>query len=965
MANRVKGITIEIDGNVTGLDKALKGVNSNIRSTSQALKDVERLLKIDPKNTELLAQKQKLLSEAVGQTKDKLTQLQAAEKKAKEALENGDLGQDKYDALQREIIETENELKKLEDQQKSTETAINGSTQTMSDKMKAAGGAFQDAGTKLNDISGKMKDAGKTMTTHVTAPIAAGAAGAVAAFKEIDNASDILIQKTGAQGKAFEDMKAIMEDIATTIPVDFETAANAVGEVNTRFGVTGDQLQDLSTRFVEFSELNNTDVPTSIDNTQKALSAFGLGAESAGMLLDVLNRTGQNTGVSMDALTAGLIQNGAAFQEMGLSIDQATVFMGQMETSGANSETVMQGLRKALKNAAEDGVPLNQALQDLQNTIQNGKGGVDGLTAAYELFGKSGDQIYAAVKNGTLDFTQLASSQSILKDSTDSVSKAYKDTVDPMEQAKMAMNDAKVVGADLVTTAMPMIKDALEGLREILKDLKNWWDGMSEGEQQNILKFVAIAAVVGPVLSVLGSLIGIIGGISTALGFLTTTTITFEGVAFPIIAIIAAIIAAVTAVILVIQNWGKITDWLSGIWEGFKEGVSKIWNGIASVVGGVVDGIKNTVGKAWEGIKSVTGTVFGAVKDFIGGAFNKAKDFVGGAVSNIKDGVSGAWDKVKSKTSEVFGNVKNFIVDNFTKSKEAQEKVVSKIKDGVVGAWNTIKSKTSEVFGSVKNAIVDNFNKSKQAQENILGKMKDGIGNAWNTIKSKTSSAFGSIKEAITNHMSNAAKNNAKFGNAISNKLSGAWDAIKSKTGSTFSSIKDTMGDLMGGARDKVKGAIDKIRGFFNFKWSLPKIKLPHFKKHGKFSLNPPQVPSFSVDWYDKAMKTGRILKGATIFGMMNGKLLGGGESGSETVVGTKSLMGMIHDAVTSAMNAIRSMSGNSSYATALQPAGVKVSYGDINMTIHGAPGQDVKELADIVSDRIRTAYDREAKTWA
>ena len=965
MANRVKGITIEIDGNVTGLDKALKGVNSNIRSTSQALKDVERLLKIDPKNTELLAQKQKLLSEAVGQTKDKLTQLQAAEKKAKEALENGDLGQDKYDALQREIIETENELKKLEDQQKSTETAINGSTQTMSDKMKAAGGAFKDAGTKLNDVSDKMKDAGKTMTTHVTAPIAAGAAGAVAAFKEIDNASDILIQKTGAQGKAFEDMKAIMEDIATTIPVDFETAANAVGEVNTRFGVTGDQLQDLSTRFVEFSELNNTDVPTSIDNTQKALSAFGLGAESAGMLLDVLNRTGQNTGVSMDALTAGLIQNGAAFQEMGLSIDQATVFMGQMETSGANSETVMQGLRKALKNAAEDGVPLNQALQDLQGTIENGKGGVDGLTAAYELFGKSGDQIYAAVKNGTLDFTQLASSQSILKDSTDSVSKAYKDTVDPMEQAKMAMNDAKLIGADIATTAMPMIKDALEGLRDLLKDLKNWWDGLSQGQQESILKFTMIAAVVGPILGILGSLIGIISGVSTVIGVLTTAIGALEATALPIIAIIAAIIAAIAAIVLVIKNWGKITEWLGGLWEGFKDTVGKIWNGIASVVGGIVDGIKNTVGKAWEGIKSVTGTVFGAVKDFIGGAFNKAKDFVGGAVSKIKDGVSGAWDKVKSKTSEVFGNVKNFIVDNFNKSKEAQEKAVSKIKDGVVSAWNSIKSKTSEVFGSVKNAIVDNFNKSKQAQENILGKMKDGIGSAWNTIKSKTSSAFGSIKEAITNHMSNAAKNNAKFGNAISNKLSGAWDAIKSKTGSTFSNIKDTMGDLMGGARDKVKGAIDKIRGFFNFKWSLPKIKLPHFKKHGKFSLNPPQVPSFSVDWYDKAMKTGRILKGATIFGMMNGKLLGGGESGSETVVGTKSLMGMIHDAVTSAMNAIRSMSGNSSYATALQPAGVTVSYGDINMTIHGAPGQDVKELADIVSDRIRTAYDREAKTWA
>ena len=422
MANRIKGITIEIDGDITGLDKSLKGVNANIRNTSKALKDVERLLKIDPKNTELLAQKQKLLAQAVDQTKDKLKQLKDAEVQAKEALEKGDLGQDKYDALQREIIETENSLKKLETQYKDTSAAMEGSAQSLSEKLKAGG-------EKAQEIGGKMKEVGTTVTTHVTAPIVAGAAASVAAFNEVDAAMDIIVQKTGASGQALEEMKTIAEDMATTIPTSFENAATAVGEVNTRFGVTGTELEDLSTRFVKFAELNNVDVSGSIDNTQKALSAFGLGADSAGMLLDVLNRVGQNTGVSMDALTSGLIQNGAAFQEMGLSIDQATVFMGQMEKSGANSETVMQGLRKAMKNATEDGIPLNQALADLQNTIKNGKGSMDGLTASYDLFGKSGDQIYAAVKNGTVDFTALASSQSILADSADSVGKAYEGTI--------------------------------------------------------------------------------------------------------------------------------------------------------------------------------------------------------------------------------------------------------------------------------------------------------------------------------------------------------------------------------------------------------------------------------------------------------------------------------------------------------------------------------------------------------
>jgi phage-related minor tail protein len=107
MANRIKGLTVEIDGSTTGLDKALKNVNSTIRNTQTQLKDVQRLLKLDPSNTELLSQKQRLLKDAIGETKEKLETLKTAQEQAKKQLEEGTLGQDKYDALQREIEETE------------------------------------------------------------------------------------------------------------------------------------------------------------------------------------------------------------------------------------------------------------------------------------------------------------------------------------------------------------------------------------------------------------------------------------------------------------------------------------------------------------------------------------------------------------------------------------------------------------------------------------------------------------------------------------------------------------------------------------------------------------------------------------------------------------------------------------------------------------------------------------------
>lgn len=167
------------------------------------------------------------------------------------------------------------------------------------------------------------------------------------------------------------------------------------------------------------------------------------------------------------------------------------------------------------------------------------------------------------------------------------------------------------------------------------------------------------------------------------------------------------------------------------------------------------------------------------------------------------------------------------------------------------------------------------------------------------------------------------------------------WDEIiakgkdlLSKITETFTNIKNTVTEKINAARDAVKNAIDRIKSFFNFTWKLPHLALPHLTITGGFSLFPPSVPKFSVSWYAKAMKNGMILNNPTIFGMMNGKLLGGGEAGSETVVGTNSLMSMISKAVSQASPTI-------------------------NMTIN-AQDQNVYQLADIVIDRLVQQTQRE-----
>lgn len=372
--------------------------------------------------------------------------------------------------------------------------------------LKTAGGKMQAAGKRMSVF-------GATMTKRVTMPIVAIGAASIKAFNDVKKGLNIVTQKTGATGQALADMHQSVKTLSTEIPASFEEIGTAVGEVNTRFNITGQELEDLSGQFVKFAKVNGTDVNNSIDTTQKALAAFGLEAKDAEGLLDTMTRVGQNTGVSMETLMNGLVQNGTAFQQLGLSIEQSVGLMGQLDKSGANSETVMMGLRRALKNAAKEGVPLDKALGDLQKSILDGKDGMDGLNTAYELFGRSGDQIYGAVKNGTIDFTKLGDAA---EDASGVLDRTFEATLTPAEKFQRTLNSMKVTGYEFGNTALSMLAPALEKLSKKAKDLSEKWQNMDGHSKEMVIKFAAIAAAAGPAISIIGKFATVIGTIASS-----------------------------------------------------------------------------------------------------------------------------------------------------------------------------------------------------------------------------------------------------------------------------------------------------------------------------------------------------------------------------------------------------------------------------------------------------------------
>lgn len=605
----------------------------------------------------------------------------------------------------------------------------------------ALGQALQETGGKLEEIGGKVTQVGEGLTKSVTAPIVGVGAAAIKAFSEVDKGADAIVRKTGATGEQLKAMQTSMENLATSMPTTFEEAGNAIGEVNTRFGVTGEQLETLSGQFLKFAQLNGTDVSGSIDKVQTVMSAFNLDVEDAGAVLDTLNKVAQDTGINVDTLASGLVTNGAALRGLNLDAAQSATLLGQLEKSGIDTSAVMTGLAKVQANAFKEGIDMSTALETAVSSSGD----------AIDIFGaKAGPRLYEAFQSGILTMDMFTGSAVSLEDNLGNVIDTFDATLDPMDQWQQTLNQITIAGAELGNAVGPVLVPIIQGLAEGAKSAAEWFGNLDEDQQKTIVTIGGIVAAIGPAITIVGKMITTVGTITKAVGVITTM---LGGLGTAFSALTGPIGLAIAAGVLIIANWDKIKD-----------------------------------------------------------------------------------------TAEI-------------------------IAKGIADAWNSVKTKTSEI-----------------------------------------------------------------------------WDGIKSK-----------IEGAINGAKETVKTAIDKIKGFFNFSWSLPELKMPHINITGKFSIIPPSAPKFSIEWYRKAYDGAIGFNSPTVIPTASGLKGFGDGPGMEIVIGQNTLMRTISSAVQSAMGYFPQNGG----------AGISNTFGDTIINVYGAPGQDIEELADIIEDRINAKVAREEAVYA
>lgn len=832
--------------------------------------------------------------------------------------------------------------------------------------------AITNAGTSMTEFGEGLKDVGDNVTKYVTTPIVAAATAAVAAFKSTDSGYDTIIKKTGATGDAYDDLKEQANDLYTSMNVSLDDVGAAIGEVNTRFGLAGDEAEATSRAFLEFAQVNDTDVSASVDTVQNALAAFNMDASDASTILDVLTKTGQNTGASVESMAENLVENATALQQMGLDAYQAIDFMGRFEVAGADSNAVLSGMKRALKEATEEGVPFDEALADLEDTIVNGTDDMDGLTAAYDLFGKSGAAVYQAVANGQISFTDFADSADILNESLGSTNETYEATLDPLDEVGTAMNRAKVAGANIAATLLTMAVPAIEAVSNAVQTATQWWNGLDDGQKNTIITIAGIVAAVGPLLSVVGSVITAVGMATVAFGALNISLA-------PIIGIVLGVVAAVAAVILIIKHWGEITEWLSATWEKVKTSIS---NAVTLVQ------LKITV--AWNKIKKITTTVWNSIKTFISTAWNNIKTTVKNAITSVQLKITAIWNKIKTATTNAWNAVKTFITTTWDNIKTAITTALTNVKTAITDAWNNVKTTISDTMENIKEKISTAWENVKTTVTNAIESVKTTLSNIWETIKTTVTDTWDSIITTITDTwetikttVSDAVNNvwdsiSTAFTGAwetvtdifngiwesISTPLTNAWDTVSTTMTNIWSTISTTLtnawdsvstifGNIYNSIYDKIWGAyytvsdaISWIRGLFNFEWSFPSIKLPHFSWSWIDLGGIVSIPSISVDWYKKAYTDPMMFTSPTVLGTAGGMKGFGDGHGGEIVIGQSMMYGMIKDAVS-------------------EGGGAHNTWGDINVVVNGAEGQDVRELADVVADRIAERIQRRKAVWA
>ena len=857
MANRIKGITVEIGGDTTGLDKALKSVNTSIRSTQSALKDVNRLLKLDPSNTELLSQKQKLLKDAIAATKEKLDSLKVAQEQAKQQLENGELGQDKYDALQREIVATEEELRRLQQEAATTNTALS---------------KIDVAGQKMETVGNSIAGAGKKMM-GVTTVIGGVGVAAVKTAADFDSAMSQVAAVSGATGKDFDALRNKAREMGAKTKFSATEAAEAMNYMAMAGWKTEDMLDGIE-GVMNLAAASGEDLATTSDIVTDALTAFGLSAKDSGHFADILAAASSNANTNVSMMGETFKYCAPIAGALGFSAEDTAEAIGLMANAGIKSSQAGTALRTIMNNLAGDVKISGKAIGDVTIATTNADGSMRDLSdiladcrsafgnltesekaqAAESLVGKNAMSGFLALMNaGQGDIDKLSSAIDNCDGSAEKMAMTMQDNLaGQLTILKSQLQELAISFGDILMPAIRSIVSKLQGFVDKLNE-------MDEGTKRTIVIIALLVASIGPLLVIIGTAISKIGvamqgfvklanGISKlkiaiqgGTGVLGKLGAALGGISAPVLAVVAVIAVLVAAFVhlwktnegfrdAIIGTWNRIKDTISGFCQGIVDRLNAlgfqftdivdvlktVWDGFCQVLAPIFEGVFNYIANI---LSTVTGVITGILDVFIGiftGNWSQAWNGVKDIFSSIWNGISSFFTNILN----VIKGVADVVLGWFGTS---WNEVWTNIKTFFEGIWNGIATFFTNIWETLKNVVTVGimaigsilsaaFDIITLPFRFIWENCKEIIISVWDVIKSKVITVIHAVASVISTVMNAIKTVFSTVWNAIKTVVTTVVNAIKSVVTTVFNAIKNTATTVWNAIKTAVTTPVNAIK---------------------------------------------------------------------------------------------------------------------------------------------------------
>lgn len=799
--NRIKGITVEIGGDTTKLQTALKGVNTEIRNTQSQLRDVEKLLKLDPGNTELLVQKQRLLKDAVAETKQKLETLKTAAEQANQALANGDISQDQYDALQREIIETEQRLRSLEQQAEQSSVALQ--------KIGAAGEKLQTVGNKISSVGQKL--------LPVTGVVTGLGTAAVKTAADFDSAMSKVAAVSGATGKDFDDLRSKAREMGAKTKFSATEAAEAMNYMAMAGWKTGDMLGGIE-GVMNLAAASGEDLATTSDIVTDSLTAFGLKAEDSGHFADVLAAASANANTNVSMMGETFKYCAPVAGALGFSVEDTAEAIGLMGNAGIKASQAGTSLRSIMTNLTGDVKLSGAAIGDVTIATTNADGSMRSLSAiladcrvafggmteaekannAEALVGKNAMSGFLALMNAAPeDINKVSGAVNNCKDAAKNMADTMQDNLEgQMTILKSQLQELAISFGDLLMPAVRSIVAGLQGMVNVL-------NAMPDGVKRVIMIIALLVAALGPVLILIGKTISAVGTIMTWIPKLAGAINTVKGafaalsatmMANPIAIVIVAIAALVAAFIYLWNTNEEFRQFWIRLWNEIKEVAVQVWTAVSQFLVSAWNGIRNTAVAVWNGIK-----------DFFSGLWNGIRTLFTTVVTAISTFLAGAWNGIRATIMAVWNAVAAFFTSVWNGIKTVTTTVVTAIRTFLQSAWNGIKTLITTVMNAIRTVVSTVWNGIRTVITTVMNGIRGVISSVWNGIRNTISSIVNGIKSTVSGAF------NAMW-NGIRSTISGIYNTIRDGLGNAVNYITSLASAGWRWGADIINGIVNGIR---------------------------------------------------------------------------------------------------------------------------------------------------------